>query len=209
MARLCSILLCGLIVTACERPRQTVSIPDDIAYVVVAELDDEGQIARLSPLGAWTPGVTVVSRGAPYRLLGYTAEQLGPFGVTRTALPAEPLQVAVGCRTPLLPPPRIQLERVDDEWVSRTVDANLRLTAPFVENVCADLSLNQVEKWRIDERCSRVPFCAPRPSVVGRCAVSFSLEDCGGGRLEVSIGPTGEVCAEILDRTELCARRVE
>ncbi|MEL7371051.1 MAG: hypothetical protein AAFN74_19175 [Myxococcota bacterium] len=207
MSRSCSILLCGLFIAACERPQQSVSIPDDIAYVVVAELDEAGQVARLSPLGAWTPGVTVVSRGAPFRLLGYTAEQLAPFGVTTSTLPAAPLQVAVDCRTPLLPSPQIQLERIDGEWTPRAASTDLKLTAPFVEAVCADLDLEQVDDWHIDERCSRVPYCAAKPTVVSRCAVSFDLDECGGGRIEVSIGPTGEVCTEILDRAETCTQR--
>ncbi|MEL7372679.1 MAG: hypothetical protein AAFN74_27380, partial [Myxococcota bacterium] len=136
---------------------------------------------------------------------GYTAEQLAPFGVVDEELPPEPLQIADGCRTPLLPAPRTQLERINDEWTTVTNSAELRLTAPFVESVCADLE--QVEDWYIDERCSGAPSCEARPSIIGRCAVSFDLEECGGGRIEISIGPNGEACTDIIDRPELCQPR--
>ncbi|MEL7371623.1 MAG: hypothetical protein AAFN74_22055, partial [Myxococcota bacterium] len=194
-------------IAACSVPKQSVSIPDDVAYVVVAELDEAGQITRLSPLGPWTPGVTVVSQAERYRLLGYTAEQLAPFGVVDEELPPEPLQIADGCRVPLLPTPRIQLDRINGDWMSANENANPRLTARFAAGACINLSREQLENWRIDDRCSDEPLCDVRPSFIGPCAASFNLENCGGGRLDVSVGPTGDVCAALLGRPETCRQR--
>ncbi|MEM7678126.1 MAG: hypothetical protein AAF449_19205, partial [Myxococcota bacterium] len=209
-----AVIFCGLI-AACELHEQSISIPDDIAYIAVAELDATGNVDRISALDLWKPGVTVVSRGSRLRLLGFTAQQLAAFGVTASDIPREALRVAEDCRTPLLPSPRVQLERADSTepadssesvggaWVP--VSQELRLTAPFVEKVCVDLESE--DDWGIDETCSGQSFCAARPVAVSRCAVAFDLATCGGGRLEVSIGPDGEVCAETLDRPASCTQR--
>ena len=193
-------VLFALFHCAPSAPREAVTLPDDVAYLVVAEVDDDGTMRAASRLTEWGPSVPVVFTDRPQvRLLGFTADQLAPFGVDGRRLPEERLRPAVGC-TVSLPAPRLALGHRNGDWTATSTTGLGRLTAGFLSARCSELT---TMNWGVDDQCAE-RYCAPDIRRSGPCSVVVELDECGGGRVNVTVSPNGEICAQLEDRPLDC-----
>lgn len=165
--------------------------PEDLTFLVVVELDDDGRPRAAGPLGRWAPNepIDVIANG-PALLVGYDDETLAAAGLLEQArnVGAAPLRLAQGCDSTL--PTATWLASWDDGVASRDPIDTPRLTAFWIQETCPDFSPNV----GFDDDC-RAQRCDPTIDRIGTCRVVLDVASCDLGRTEVTIGPLGQVCA--------------
>ena len=183
---------------ACSAPSESVDVPNNIAYVAILERGPDARVENGSALAPWTDALPVVMRPRQsYWVVGFTAEQLAPFGVESAALPTDRLRAAEGCE-PALPAPQVAFTLDDRSLVEISSTAIPRLTADFALDRCPDLlSLD----WGIDSRCQSNAYCPVQVSLEAPCIARFDLAACGGGFALVSVNAAGSLCA-VIERPE-------
>ncbi|MEM7676827.1 MAG: hypothetical protein AAF449_12560, partial [Myxococcota bacterium] len=168
-------------------------VPEDVAYVAILELAEDGQLRQASDLTPWTPSLPVVSDASTTTLVvGYTERQLAPFGADIGALGPIPLTTATGC-APALPVPAYAARLDDQRLQAFAADAVPPITAPLARQGCEGLA---ERNWAVDatngsQRCDVAVFSR------NACQVRLQLDGCDDRAFVVTQNPIdGSFCGE-------------